>query len=413
MRRGATVGLYLHVPFCPRLCWWCACRTELSAPGRPAEHAQTLEMELGLLAEALPAGIKLGRLHLGGGSPAMLGGERLAALVARAMDAFTPTRGTEVVFEAASFDHDEGVDAIVAALSRMMPVAVTLGFGAPGGPDGSLALDTEVATIARVMRAGAVSVSADVLVGLPGEAPDGFGRRLKAIIAARPARVILTPWAHAPLRARRQARLGGAAPGFTARAAQTDAAGEALSRAGYRLVGAATWVRRGDPLLAAAAGDRLCWGFDGLNERSGDAVIGLGPSAVSRLPSGLAQNPGAYAAWRRMVLAGRLPAWRGHLSTAPSRLRADLVSDLVCRGRVEIDRLARIHGPSARALGPAVRRLIRDAPAGMVVPLSGPGEGVGGFMLTRPGLDGAQRCALALLEALSRDADGALGAHVV
>ncbi|MEM9783023.1 MAG: hypothetical protein AAF899_11140 [Pseudomonadota bacterium] len=399
---GGTVGLYVHVPFCRRLCWWCACRAERPAPGALGSLAATVMRELALAVRALPPDTALARLHLGGGTPLMLGADRLSALADAALLALPPTADGEIVVEAAAFDLDAPALAAVSALATRLPVSVVLGLGALGGRDGTTTRREEVAAVEALRKAGATGVTVEFLAGLPADGPMEFEARLAAIVETRPERIVLTPWCHAPDRSRRQAhrRVAPAQPLLAG--AQTKIADLLLRTHGYLRLGGGTWVKPGDALLAAAASDRLDWGFDGLSVRVSDRLIGLGPSAISRLPNGLAQNPSATALWRRSVAAGRMTAWRGLPATPERRLAADIVNDLVCRGRVEIDRLVRRHGARASALAQPVRRLMQRAPDGAMVPLAGV-TGAPGFMLTCSCLDCAQRCARMLLPEKGHD----------
>ena len=97
---NAEISLYLHVPFCRRLCWFCACRTQGTATGEPiAAYVETLKDELALLKKALPKGVRLSRLHWGGGTPTALSPEDLARVMGRVRERFDLLPDAEIAIE--------------------------------------------------------------------------------------------------------------------------------------------------------------------------------------------------------------------------------------------------------------------------------------------------------------------------
>jgi len=373
----ARLSLYVHIPFCERLCWFCACRTQGAKSYRPvAQYLDTLECEIETVAAATAAGRIVGQVHWGGGSPSTLAAEdvlRLSRALARAFPG-AGEAGLEVELDPRDMTPAR-LDAFAEAGLRRASIGVQdfdervqRAIGRLQGEESTRA------TVDGLRARGVPSVSIDLVYGLPHQTLASIGRTLDAVVALEPDRLSLFGYAHVPWMSRRQQLIDAAAlPGTAERRAQAALARERLTAAGYVAVGIDHFAKPGDAMARAAREGWLRRNFQGYTTDTCDALVGLGASAIGRLPQGYVQNVAATAEWRDAVEGGTLPVGRGVAFGLDDRIRADVIERLLCRFEFDADALRARYGDMA---GPVLRRaeaLERDAPAGALDPL-GPGR---------------------------------------
>jgi oxygen-independent coproporphyrinogen-3 oxidase len=342
------VSLYLHVPFCRKMCWYCGCNMKLAARYDPiSAYVETLLAEIDLLAAALPERMAVSHLHWGGGTPNTLSPDDLARVMTRLRARFHVTGDAELALEVdprilgaemaarigalgftrASLGVQEFDPAVQAAINREQPPEM-------------------VAEAVGMLRAAGVrGINLDLLYGLPHQTVATLERSIAECARLRPDRVALFGYAHVPWMARNQRLIPEAAlPDAAARAAQASAAAAALAGAGYQAIGLDHFALPDDPMAVVAREGRLRRNFQGYTTDAAATLLGLGVTAISRTPAGFMQAEPETGAWRRAVEAGRLPVHRGRALTAEDRLRGGVIERLMCDGAVDTAAAARLHG---------------------------------------------------------------------
>lgn len=342
------VSLYLHVPFCKQMCWYCGCNMKLAARYAPvADYVRHLMAEIELTAAALPARMKVAHLHFGGGTPTVLEPDDLSALMALVRDRFHVVAGAELAIESdprtltdamvatigalgvtrASFGVQEFDPKVQAAINRVQPPAMV-----------------ENAT-AGFRAAGVSHVNFDLIYGLPHQTAADLRRTVEQCIAMRPDRVALFGYAHVPWIAANQRKIPEAAlPQSAARADQAAAAADALIAGGYLRIGIDHFARPGDSLAVAAATGSLHRNFQGYTSDAAQTMIGLGATAIGRTPRGYVQNIAETGAWSRAVAAGWLPVARGIMLTEEDALRGHVIERIMCDGAIDLRAAGRRFG---------------------------------------------------------------------
>ncbi|MXP65901.1 oxygen-independent coproporphyrinogen III oxidase [Roseomonas sp. M0104] len=331
---GDALSLYVHIPFCQSLCWYCGCHTSVTRQqARLARYADGLTAEAALLAAALPAHGGVAALHLGGGTPSAIGAEGLDDLFTALRRRFSFRDDAEVAVE---LDPRVLTPAIVESLARGGATRASLGVqdidpgvqARIGRPQPAAQVRAAVAMLRAV---GIAAINFDLMYGLPGQT-EAHARASAAFAAAMGAdRVAVFGYAHVPwMKPAQQAIDGALLPDATARLAQAEAAAETLEGAGYVRVGLDHFARPGDAMARAAAGGTLRRNFQGYTTDTAPVLLGLGASAIGRLPAGFAQNLPDERAWLAAVGAGRLPVARGRALSEEDRLRGGLIERLMC-----------------------------------------------------------------------------------
>jgi oxygen-independent coproporphyrinogen-3 oxidase len=361
---GAQISLYLHVPFCRRLCWFCACRTQGTSSDDPViAYAQTLKAEIALLARHLPRGVTLSRLHWGGGTPTMLPPSEMRAL-AEAIFAVAPmAEGGEFSVE---IDPNEVDDARLDALAQSGMNRASIGvqdfdpeIQKTIGREQSYELTRMIAE--KIRERGVRSLNADILYGLPHQTSIRIADSVQKLLTLSPDRVALYGYAHVPWMSRRQQMIpSDGLPTPEERLSLFETARKLFLWDGYDEIGIDHFARPDDGLAVAQKAGTLRRNFQGYTDDTAPALIGLGASSISRFPQGFAQNASATAAHTQAIRAGRFSTHRGHAFAGEDLLRARIIEALMCDFRVDRAELVRDYGVTAAR----VDTLFRDAAAG-------------------------------------------------
>ena len=331
----ASLSLYLHIPYCDRLCWFCGCHTKHTLRYEPvAEYMLSLYAEIDWVAAQLGGRGRVTAIHLGGGSPTLLTPEDLLALRARLDANFTIAPQAQISIEIDPNDLDDGrYDAMAAfGLNRASIGVQDFDPVVQRAINRVQSLD-QTRAVVEAMRARAVpSVNLDLLYGLPYQTEAGLAGTVEAALSLGPDRLALFGYAHVPWMKPHQKMIPEAAlPDKHARFAQARLAASMLVDRGFEPVGFDHFARPDDRLAIAARTGRLRRNFQGYTDDAADALIGLGASAIGQLPQGYVQNITATNEYRKAVLERGVATAKGFALTPADRLRAHAISTLLCR----------------------------------------------------------------------------------
>lgn len=335
---GSQISLYLHVPFCRRLCWFCACRTQgTRSEGPVIAYVETLKQELALLRAHLPEGVTLSRLHWGGGTPTLMPAAQIGALSAAIFDAIPLGVGAEFSVE---IDPNEVDDARLDALRAAGMNRASIGvqdfdpqIQATIGRDQSYEITQEVVQALRAR--GVQSLNVDILYGLPHQTPARIAASVQKLLSLQPDRVALYGYAHVPWMARRQQMIpSDTLPCAEERLKLFETARDLFAWDGFVDIGIDHFARPDDGLAMAARAGQLRRNFQGYTDDQAQVLVGLGASSISRFPQGYAQNVSATSAWAKAVRGGEFATGRGHVFVGDDKLRARIIEALMCDFRV-------------------------------------------------------------------------------
>lgn len=373
LAEAATQGaasLYVHLPFCKRLCWYCGCNTRaVNRPETISSYVDLLLREADLVGEAVGARLRIDRLHLGGGTPNMVAPDDLRRLVDGLGDRFDLGALTEF---AAELDPETLTPAWIDAAGDLGLTRASLGVqdlsprvqAAVNRPE---AFQTIVDAAEGLRRAGVFSLNLDLMYGLPRQGVAEVEATLRQVLTLRPERLALFGYAHVPWMKPHQKLIDAAdLPGPTGRFAMSQAAHDLLVETGYEAVGLDHFALPHDDLAAAARAGRLRRNFQGYVTDASEVLIGLGASSISRTPDLYVQNAPVERDWRAAVAQGRLPIVRGVRLTVHDRLVAAVIERLMCDLRVDVDAVAASLEARATDLDFAAPTLDRLAADGLI-----------------------------------------------
>ena len=339
------VSVYIHVPFCERLCWFCACRTQGTRTLTPVEaYIATVEVELRRIAALAPRGLRMGRLHWGGGTPTILPPALIQRLDRATREVFEPSDDFEFAVEIDPTMIDQAkIDAlreagmtrasigvqdfdprVQAAIGRQQPHEVTRDC------------------VTALREAGVTSLNLDLVYGLPHQTEGTLSRTVEQVLALDPDRIALFGYAHVPHMSKRQKLIDESAlPGDEARYRLASLAARAFVDHGFDAIGIDHFARPEDSLAVAARSQGLRRNFQGYTADTCPTLIGIGASAISRFPQGYVQNAAATPAYSDRIAAVGLAGARGHVLSRDDLFRGRVIEQLLCDFRTDDIALSR------------------------------------------------------------------------
>jgi oxygen-independent coproporphyrinogen-3 oxidase len=332
------LSLYVHIPFCESLCYYCACNKIITKHhDRAAEYLRYLGREVDLHTAQLGLGQSVSQLHLGGGSPTFLSDAELRELMAMLRRSFNLTPGGEYSIE---------VDPRTIDVQRLDTLA-ELGFNrlSFGVQDFDPAVQKAVhrvqpaeqvfALVQAARDRGFESVNVDLIYGLPQQTPESFDRTLRQVCDLRPDRIALYAYAHLPERFKPQRRIAAAElPGAAAKVSMLSDALGSFMGAGYVYVGMDHFALPNDALAVAKRQGRLHRNFQGYSTQPDCDLIGLGVSSIGRIGATYSQNAKTLEEYYDAIDRGRFAVVRGLALSRDDLVRRAVIMALMCQGQV-------------------------------------------------------------------------------
>ena len=341
------LSLYVHLPFCNTVCYYCACNKVVTRDhGKAAKYIDYLEAELRLLAPLLGARHSLCQLHWGGGTPTFLGREQMRRLMGLLDARFGRAAGFECSIEVDPRSAPPGTMALLGELG-FNRVSVGVQDFDPAVQRAVHRVQSEEITRAVIEEArasGFRSVNLDLIYGLPKQTLDSFNRTLDRVLALAPERIALYSYAHLPRLFAPQRRIAEADLPSPEQKLQilTLAIGR-LTREGYLYIGMDHFARPDDDLAIAQAQGRLQRNFQGYSTHPAADMIGLGVSAIGRIGPTYYQNRKALGEYYAELDAGRLPVARGIELTQDDLVRRAVIQALTCHFALSIESIELAH----------------------------------------------------------------------
>lgn len=348
----SPLSIYVHVPFCASVCYYCACNKVITRHHeRATEYLDALEAEIDLHVQVMGRGQAVSQLHLGGGTPTFLSDAELDRLMGTLRRAFRLAPGGEYAIEVDPRTVDAGR---LRRLAGMGFNRLSLGVQ-DNDPDVQKAVHrvqpwertAELMQAARELRFE--SINTDLIYGLPRQTSASFGRTLEQVAQARPDRIALYAYAHLPQRFKPQRRiLQSELPLAGDKIAMLSKAIGSFLGHGYQYIGMDHFALPGDTLAVAKRQGRLHRNFQGYSTQPDCDLIGLGVSAIGRMGATYSQNAKELPDYYDALGRGEFATVRGIALTRDDLVRRAVIMALMCQGRVDFESIGLSHLIDAR-----------------------------------------------------------------
>lgn len=361
MDPATPLSLYVHVPFCAKMCWFCGCNTVITSKyERVQAFTDLLLAEIDLVSRSLGEDHPVEHLHFGGGSPTILKPADFARVMNMLRARFSLAGAKEIAIE---MDPRTLTPESVAAYATAGVNRASLGVQ-DFNPEVQRAvnrvqpLEMVKTTIGWLKTAGITDINMDLIYGLPLQTMASLEDTIRKTIDLAPARIALFSYAHVPWMKKHQALIKEEdLPGDEIRAWMPLRAAEMFEDAGYLAIGMDHFVHPDDSLATALDNGSIRRNFQGYTADRAAAMIGFGPSSISRLPQGYAQNTPGLKPWREAISEGTLPIIRGHEFSDDDRLYGEVIQNIMCRMKVDLADVAAHFRQDTGRFDEAIKRL--------------------------------------------------------
>lgn len=368
LRPEDGLSLYVHIPYCDKICWYCGCNTgAANRRQRLTSYLDGLHSEINLVAGHLNGCGRVNRIAFGGGSPNAIDPVAFVRLLDRLLLAFNVREATlSVELDPRGLTEDWG-----RVLRRTGVTHASLGVQTLSDRlqqrIGRIQPVEQIERAVTMLRgSGIVSLNFDLMYGLPGQTTADLADTLDGAIELRPDRIALFGYAHLPARIPRQRQIDGSdLPTGEARFELAAMGHARLVEAGYMAVGFDHFALPGDPLAKASQDGHLHRNFQGFTEDANDHLIGLGASAISRIADRFVQNEKNSGRYRMRVSDGGLAGALGLHCSEDDRRRGAVIENLLCHGQADLGELAAIGNESPVLVQMRERGLVEISDRGL------------------------------------------------
>jgi oxygen-independent coproporphyrinogen-3 oxidase len=330
------ISLYVHIPYCREICWYCGCNTgAANRRQRLADYLQRLSQEIEPVAAALDGRGRVVRVAFGGGSPNAISPEQFAGVIQhlRSVFSFGSPPIISVEIDPRGFDADFAAALADANVTRASLGVQTFDPGLQAAIGRIQSRETIERAVELLRNAGVASLNFDLMYGLPGQDKAALLESLKLSHEMAADRLAVFGYAHVPHLVPRQRRIDATTlPTGRERFRQAGSAHDWLVERGWLAVGFDHFASEHDPLAAAAREKRVRRSFQGFTDDGCESLIGLGASAISRFARCLVQNERNSGRYGMKVESSRLAAMRGIATPPREVMRAHFIEHLLCHG---------------------------------------------------------------------------------
>jgi oxygen-independent coproporphyrinogen-3 oxidase len=337
------LSLYVHLPFCKELCYYCACNKKVTRNTQLAEtYLQQLDKEIEMQGRLFDADRQVIQLHFGGGTPTYYDDTQLRHIVEQLSRNFLLSRSASREF---SIEIDpRTVDANrIAHLAEIGFNRVSMGIQDfdPAVQKAVNRIQDEGETLRLIEAArdsGFNSVSVDLIYGLPLQTAESFERTIDSVLSVRPNRLSVYNYAHLPHLFRAQRMISTQeVPAPEVRLQLLASTIRKLVEAGYVYIGMDHFALPDDELSLAMEDGTLQRNFQGYSTCRETDLVGMGVSAIGKVGNSFVQNLKDIRDWQAAIDEGLLPVWRGLSLSGEDKLRRDVISAIMCQGNVRFE----------------------------------------------------------------------------
>lgn len=343
-----TLSIYLHVPFCQRMCWYCGCHTKVTNKYEPiADYAKHMALELELISSQIRRRQTVKHIHWGGGTPTILSADDFSTLMTRLKTQFDVDADAEIAVE---IDPRTMTREMAKKLAETGVNRASLGVQ-DFNPSVQKAIN-RVQTLKQTQSVvgwlrdyGIRKINLDLMYGLPKQTVADAERSAELSLSLGADRYSVFGYAHVPWMKTHQKKINdNDLPPSSERLVQAKAIADLLGENGYQAVGLDHYAKPDDTMAKAKNLGELHRNFQGYTTDTATTLIGLGASAIGRLPQGYVQNTSSERQYKAAISKGEFPIARGIMLSANDNLRREIIERLMCDLSVDLASLCKRSG---------------------------------------------------------------------
>lgn len=347
-----ALSLYVHIPYCDTICYYCACNKIITKDHSVTEgYLGLLEKEMQMLSPLFDKDRELDQLHLGGGTPTFLNDQEMIRLMGLIEENFKVSDRCEMSIE---IDPRKVTDDSIRLLANIGFNRISLGvqdFDSKVQKAVNREQSYEMVRdrLLTAREVGIESINMDLIYGLPFQTVKTFGDTLDKVIQLRPDRLSIFNYAHLPERFKPQRRINEVdLPSPTVKLDILQLTVEKLQQAGYVYIGMDHFALETDSMVKAQQQGTLQRNFQGYSTHADTDLVAIGVSSIGSVGDSYSQNSSNIDDYTASIVAGKLPIVRGLVLTEEDLLRKQVINQLICHFRLDIPLIEQQWGISFR-----------------------------------------------------------------
>jgi len=350
LNESDAISLYIHIPYCHQLCWFCGCFMTVSNKNETiSKYVAYLTKEIALISK-ITGKKKVSHIHFGGGSPTILQPDNFEAIMSVIKDKFNIDPHAEIAVE---IDPRTLSEEKVRVYSDCGVNRVSMGIQ-DFDPDVQKAINRRQSQaliekcLGWLTKHGIDDINFDLIYGLPRQTLKSMKNTIQKALLYRPSRISLFGYAHVPWVKKHMKMIKkNDLPKQSARKEMFECCSAALLEKGYEAIGLDHFALPEDALVRAKNSGRLKRNFQGYTTDSATTMIGLGISSIGSFPDGFAQNTPSFPEYFQEISAGNIPVKKGLKINKDDLMRRDIISELMCYAKFDPWEISRKHGMAA------------------------------------------------------------------
>ncbi len=334
------LSLYIHIPYCDTICYYCACNKIITKDHSVSEeYLNLLNAEMQMLAPLFDADRELEQLHLGGGTPTFLNDDELIELMRLIENNFNIAENCEMSIE---IDPRKVSTQTLELLTNIGFNRISLGVQdfddkVQKAVNRVQSYDLVYDQLETARKLNIKSVNMDLIYGLPFQTVATFEETLDKVIKLRPDRFSIFNYAHLPERFKPQRRINEVdLPSPAEKLKILELTMNKLQQAGYVYIGMDHFALEDDSMVKAQREGSLQRNFQGYSTHADTDLIGIGVSSIGSIFDSYSQNSSNIDEYREMINAGQLPIVRGLVMNADDLIRKQVINQLICHFYLDI-----------------------------------------------------------------------------
>jgi oxygen-independent coproporphyrinogen-3 oxidase len=347
-------SLYIHIPFCKEMCWYCGCHTSATRKYAPVEqYVSLLTSEMRMVSEKIRHRQELSHIHFGGGSPSMLQPEDFDRIMCTAADCFRISEKTEIAVEADPRNTTaDRIDCYATnGVNRLSFGIQDFSANVQAAINRVQGFEEVRKAVSLARNAGIHNINFDLMYGLPLQTCADVEKTVELSLSLKPQRFAVFGYAHVPWMKKHMRLIKNEdLPDASARIDQFSAAEKMLVKAGLVPVGMDHFVTKEDSMFNALKEKCLARNFQGYTTDTATILLGIGASSIGHTSQSYFQNMTPVSAYQKSILEGTLPTSRSCTLSTDDRLRAQIISDIMCYLEADIGEHLSAHKLPAETL---------------------------------------------------------------